>query len=173
MQINLSDWASLVQDVAASLQALPPGLSNYLDPAVLNLLQHLEVVTQVKFAASTITQRQTVDVQEYLCRLPLPRGARLRKGLQFMGVTASSGGVTTPITSLEVCPDLCHLHQVSPFGTHLLGRPLYHSSWSQPHCTDLLLGAKAKGHSEHKGSGATGSSESTSNPVSADSAATD
>ena len=32
MEINLSDWASLVQDVAASLQALPPGLSNLLGP---------------------------------------------------------------------------------------------------------------------------------------------
>ena len=28
VEINLSDWASLVQDVAAGLQALPPGLSD-------------------------------------------------------------------------------------------------------------------------------------------------
>ena len=49
VQINLSDWASLVQDVAASLQALPPRLSNCLDPKILNLLHRLEVVTKVKF----------------------------------------------------------------------------------------------------------------------------
>ena len=34
-EINLSGWASLVQDVAAGLQALPPGLSNCLDPEML------------------------------------------------------------------------------------------------------------------------------------------
>ena len=66
MQINLSAWASLVQDVAASLQALPPRLSNCLDPEVLNLLCWLEAVTQVKFCHLRTTQRQTVDVQEYL-----------------------------------------------------------------------------------------------------------
>ena len=49
MEINLSGWASLVQDVAASLQVLPPGLSNCLDPEMLNLLHRLEAVTQVKF----------------------------------------------------------------------------------------------------------------------------
>ena len=47
--INLSDWASLVQDVAAGLQALTPGLSHCLDPEVITLLQRLEAVTQVSF----------------------------------------------------------------------------------------------------------------------------
>ena len=49
VKINLSGWASLVQDVAASLQVLPPSLSNCLDPEMLNLLHQLEAVTQVKF----------------------------------------------------------------------------------------------------------------------------
>ena len=48
MEIHLSDWASLVQDVAAGLQVLPPRLSNCLDPEVMTLLQWLEVVTQVR-----------------------------------------------------------------------------------------------------------------------------
>ena len=48
-EINLSGWASLVQDVAAGLQVLPPGLSNCLDPELLNLLHRPEVVTQVRF----------------------------------------------------------------------------------------------------------------------------
>ena len=49
VEINLSGWASLVQDVAAGLQVLPPSLSNCLDPEMLNLLHRLEAVTQVKF----------------------------------------------------------------------------------------------------------------------------
>ena len=47
--INLSDWATLVQDVAASLKALPPSLNNSLGLQVVNLLQLLEVATGVGF----------------------------------------------------------------------------------------------------------------------------
>ena len=100
MQINLSDWASLVQDVAAGLQALPPGLSNCLDPKVLNLLQRLEAVTQVKFC-------HLCYHPDANCRCPgVPPSAPLTSWSQIMewtpgyGATVSSGGVTTPSTSL-------------------------------------------------------------------------
>ena len=39
-------WATLVQDMAASLQALPPGLSHGLGPQVVALLQLLEATTE-------------------------------------------------------------------------------------------------------------------------------
>ena len=100
MQINLSDWASLVQDVATGLQVLPPGLSNCLDPKVLNLLQHLEVVTQVKFC-------HLCYYPETNCRCPgVPPSAPPTSWSQIMertpvyGVAASSSGVTTLSTSL-------------------------------------------------------------------------
>ena len=48
-EINLSGWAALVQDVVASLQVLPPGLSHGLGPQVVALLQLLEVATGVGF----------------------------------------------------------------------------------------------------------------------------
>ena len=48
-EINLSGWATLVQDVVGSLQALPPGLSHGLGPHVVALLQLLEVATGVGF----------------------------------------------------------------------------------------------------------------------------
>ena len=97
-EINLSGWASLVQDVAVSLQALPSGLSNCLDPEMLNLLHRLEAVTQVKFY--------------HLCYYPetscgcVPPMAPLTSWSQIMeqtlgyGTAASSAGVTTPSTSL-------------------------------------------------------------------------
>ena len=48
-ELNLSGWATLVQDVAAGLQALPPRLSQDLGPQIVALLQLLEVATRVGF----------------------------------------------------------------------------------------------------------------------------
>ena len=48
-EINLLGWATLVQDVAANLQVLPPGLSHGLGPQVVALLQLLEAATGVGF----------------------------------------------------------------------------------------------------------------------------
>ena len=53
--INLSDWATLVQDVATGLQALLPGLSSYLGLQVVNLLQLLEAATGVGFLLQSRT----------------------------------------------------------------------------------------------------------------------
>ena len=46
-EINFSAWVELVQDVAAGLLALPPGMHDCLFPEVTNLLLHFEVATQV------------------------------------------------------------------------------------------------------------------------------
>ena len=75
--INLSDWAALVQDVAAGLQALPPDLGSCLGLGVVNLLQLLEAATGVGFATSVAIWTHTVGVWEPLSWLPLHRGARL------------------------------------------------------------------------------------------------
>ena len=88
-----------MQDVAAGLEALPPGLSNCLEPEVMTLLLWLEAVTQVKFC--------------YLCYHPgtncrcsgLPPLAFFPSWSQIAGQTAGygttySGVMTTPSTSL-------------------------------------------------------------------------
>ena len=100
MEINLSDWASLVQDVAAGLQALPPELSNCLDPEVITLLQRLEAVTQVRFChlcyyPDTNCRRAGVPLLT-----PLTSWSQITERTPGYGRTASSGGVTTPSTSL-------------------------------------------------------------------------
>ena len=46
-QVNLSTWAETVQDVAAGMLALPSGMHNNLFPWVVDLLIHLESLTQV------------------------------------------------------------------------------------------------------------------------------
>ena len=84
MEINLLDWASLVQDVAAGLQALPPGLSNCLDPEVMTLLQWLEAVTQVRFCHLCYYPDTNCRCAGVPLSTPL-HGARLWNGLQVIG----------------------------------------------------------------------------------------
>ena len=99
--INLLDWATLVQDVAAGLQALPPSLSSCLGLQVVNLLQLLEVATGVGFCHFCCNP-------EPLCRCvgvsqsaPPMSWSQIAEQTPGYGVTASSGGVTTPSTSLR------------------------------------------------------------------------
>ena len=100
MQINLSDWASLVQDVAASLQALPLGLSNYLDPEVLNLLQCLEAVTQVKLCCLCYYPGTNCRCSGVPLSANLTSWSQITEWTPGYGMTASSGGETTLSTSL-------------------------------------------------------------------------
>ena len=104
-EINLLGWAALVQDVAAGLQALPPRLSHGLDPQMVALLQLLEVATGVGFCHHCCNP-------EPHCRcVGVPRLTPPMSWSQFMeqtpgyGVTPSSGGVTTPSTSLGGMPE--------------------------------------------------------------------
>ena len=104
--INLSDWAALVQDVVAGLQALPPGLSNCLGPEVVNLLQLLEVATGVGFCHLCCNP-------EPHCRcVGVPQSAPPMSWSQILeqtpgyGTTFSACGVTTPSTSLGGMPGL-------------------------------------------------------------------
>ena len=100
MQINLSDWASLVQDVAAGLQALPPGLSNCLDPGILNLLHLLEAVTQVKFCRLCYYPGTNCRCAGVPPMTPPTSWSQIMEQTPRYGMTASSGGVATPSTSL-------------------------------------------------------------------------
>ena len=85
MGINLPDWATLVQGMAAGLQALPPGLSNCLGPKVVNLLQLLELATGVGFCHCCCNLEPHCRCRESLSQLPLCRGARFWSRLQDMG----------------------------------------------------------------------------------------
>ena len=99
MQINLSDWASLVQDAAAGLQALPPGLSNCLDPEMLNLLHLLKAVTQVRFCHLCYYLGTNCRCAGVPPMTPPTSWSQIMEQTLGYGITASSGGVTTPSTS--------------------------------------------------------------------------
>ena len=100
MEINLSDWASLVQDVAAGLQALPPGLSNCLDPEVITLLQRLEAVSQVRFCHFCYHPDTNCRCTGVPLSTPLTSWSQITEQTPGYGTTASSSGVTTLSTSL-------------------------------------------------------------------------
>ena len=100
MEINLSDWASLVQDVAAGLQALPPRLSNCLDPKVMTLLQRLEAVTQVRFCHLCHYPDTNCRCSGVPLLTPLTSWSQIMEWTPGYRMTASPGGVTTLSTSL-------------------------------------------------------------------------
>ena len=100
MQINLSDWASLVQDVAAGLQVLPPRLNNCLDPEILNLFHRLEAVTQVKFCHLCYYPGTNCRCAGVPLTTPLPSWSQIMDQTLGYGMTASFEGVTTLSTSL-------------------------------------------------------------------------
>ena len=100
MEINLSDWTSLVQDVASGLQVLPLGLSNCLDPEVVTLLQQLEVVSQVRFCRLCYYLDTNCRCAGVPLLTPLTSWSQITERTPGYGMTASSGGVTTLSTSL-------------------------------------------------------------------------
>ena len=100
MEINLLDWASLVQDVAAGLQVLPAGLSNCLDPEVITLLQRLEAVSQVRFCHLCYHLDTNCRSAGVPPSTPLTSWSQIMERTPGYGMTVSSGGVTTPSTSL-------------------------------------------------------------------------
>ena len=93
MKINLSDRASLVQDVAAGLQALPPRLSNCLYPEVITLLQQLEVVTQVRFCHLCYHLDTNCRCAGVPPSTPLTSWSQITERTPGYGMTASSSGV--------------------------------------------------------------------------------
>ena len=98
--INLSDWATLVQDVAASLQALPPSLSNSLGLQVVNLLQLLEAATGVVFCHFCCHLEPHCRCMGVSQSAPPTSWSQIAEQTPGYGVMASSCGVTTSSTSL-------------------------------------------------------------------------
>ena len=100
MEINLSDWVFLVQDVAAGLQALPTRLSNCLDPEVVTLLQRLEAVTKVRFCHLCYYLDTNCRCAGVPLSTPLTSWSQITEWTSGYR-TAPSSGVTTLSTSLE------------------------------------------------------------------------
>ena len=103
-ELNLLGWATLVQDVVAGLQAVPPNLVHDVGLPAVALLQLLEATTGVGFC-------------HYCCHLgsqckyigayqpaPPKSWSQIVEQTPRYGVTASSGGMTTPSTTTAGMP---------------------------------------------------------------------
>ena len=138
VEINLSDWASLVQDVAAGLQVLPPRLSDCLDPEVITLLQQLEAVTQVRFCHLCYYLDTNCRCAGVHLLTPLTSWSQIMERTPGYRMTASSSGVTTPSTSLGGMSGLVppppgiSIWDTSPWETPIPEQPVTTQSYRPP-----------------------------------------
>ena len=98
-ELNLSRWATLVQDVVAGLQALPLGLSRDMGSQMVALLQLLEVATGVGFCHHCCKPRPHCSCVGASQVTPTTSWSQFMGTAPGYGAAASSAGVTTLRTS--------------------------------------------------------------------------
>ena len=103
-ELNLLGWAALVQDVVAGLQALPPSLSHNMGLPVVALLQLLEAATGVGFCHHCCNPGPHCKCMGAFQPAPPTSWSQIMEQTPGYGVTTSSGGMTTPSTSVEGMP---------------------------------------------------------------------
>ena len=157
MQINLSDWASLVQDVAAGLQVLPPRLSNCLDPEILKAggSHPGKVLPPLLLPGDKLWMcRSTSNDSPYLMEPDYGADSgiwddHLPQWSDYSEYLLRRYAWTSATSTWDF-----HLEPISVEGPYI--PEAGHNPAIQTSCWE---GQMAKGHSEHKGSCATGSSD--------------
>ena len=123
-ELNLSGWASLVQDVVAGLQALPPNLSRDIVLPAVALLQLLEMWTGQGFCRYCFHMGSRCTCLGAYPPAPPQSWSQIVEQTPGYGVTASSGGMTTPSTTAAGMSG----HVAPPQGLP----PIDFSSWRLP-----------------------------------------
>ena len=98
-ELNLSSWATLVQDVVAGLQVLPPNLDHDMGLPPLALLQLLETSTGLGFCRYCCHLCSQCTCMGAYQLTPPQSWSQIVEQTPGYGVTASSGGMTTPSTT--------------------------------------------------------------------------
>ena len=98
-ELNLSSWAALVQDVVADLQVLPPNLGHDMNLPAMALLQLLETSTGVGFCHYCYHLGSWCISMGTYQLTPPQSWSQMVEQIQGYGMTASSGGMTTPSTT--------------------------------------------------------------------------
>ena len=99
-ELNLSSWATLVQDVAAGLQVLPPNLGHDMGLPAVALLQLLETLTGLGFCCYCCHLGSWCTCMGAYQPTPPQSWSQIVEQTPGYGVTASSGGMTTPSTTV-------------------------------------------------------------------------
>ena len=123
-ELNLLGWATLVQDVAARLQALPPNLGHDMGLPAVALLQLLEASTGVGYCCYCCSPGSRCKCVGASQLVPPMSWSQIVEQTPGFGVTTSSGGMTTPSTSVAGMPG----YVAPPPGL----TPPDFSSWSLP-----------------------------------------
>ena len=123
-ELNLSGWATLVQDVAAGLQALPPSLGCDMGLPMVVLLQLLEAATRVGFCCHCCHPGLQCKCVGASLLVPPMLWSQIMEQTPGYGVATSSGVMTTPSTSVAGMPG----YVAPPPGL----TPLDLSIWSLP-----------------------------------------
>ena len=124
-ELNLLGWATLVQDVAAGLQVLPPNLGCDMGLPAVALLQVLEASTGVGFCHYCCSPGSWCKCGGASQPVPPVSWSQIVEQTPGYEVIASSGGMTTPSTSVA---------GMVGYVVPLPGLPLPDfSSWSLPH----------------------------------------
>ena len=100
LELNLSGWATLVQDVAAGLQVLPPNLGCDMGLPAVALLQLLETSTGLGFCHCCCHLGSRCTCLGAYQPTPPQWWSQIVEQTPGYGVTASSGGMTTPSTTV-------------------------------------------------------------------------
>ena len=132
LQLNLLGWATLVQDMAAGLQVLPPNLGHDMGLPAVALLQLLEASTGVGFCCYCCRLGLWCTCVEASPQVPSVSWSQVVQQTPGCGVTTSSGGMTTPSTSVAGMPG----YVAPPPGL----TPPDFSSWSLPPRGPLFQG---------------------------------
>ena len=98
-ELNLSGWAALVQDIAAGLQVLPPNLGRDMSLPAIALLQLLETTTGLGFCHYCCHLGSRCTCMGAYQPAPPQSWSQIVEQTQGYGVTALSGGMTTPSTT--------------------------------------------------------------------------
>ena len=123
-ELNLLGWATLVQDVVAGLQALPPNLGCDMGLPAVALLQVLEASTGVGFCHYCCSPGSRCKCGGASQPVPPVSWSQIVEQTPGYGVITSSGGMTTPSTSVA---------GMAGYVVPLLGLPPPDfSSWSLP-----------------------------------------
>ena len=123
-ELNLSGWATLVQDMVAGLLVLPPNLGHDMGLPAVALLQLLEASTGVGFCCYCCRPGLWCTCIGASPQVPPASWSQVVEQTPGCGVTTSSGGMTTPSTSVAGMPG----YVAPPLGL----TPPDFSSWSLP-----------------------------------------
>ena len=144
-ELNLSGWAALVQDVVAGLQVLPPNLSSDIVLPAVALLQLLETSTGLGFCHYCCHMGSQCTCMGAYQLTPPQSWSQVVEQTPGYGVTASSGGMTTPSTTAAGMSG----YVAPPLGLS----PIDFSSWRLPPPEAPHLGDYPQLHQAYMGSG--------------------